>query len=316
MSKRSCLIVLGLLVVISILLYCGFQLTPKNALFFLSKRIPRLIAMILVGLAIASATLLFQTMSQNHILSPDLLGYGQIYTLTQTALVFFLGGTHYLLLNTTANFMVLSLLMIVFSTLIYGLVLRRINDNLYLLLLIGSVLATLFRSAATYFQLLINPNEFTILQNKLIASFTTMNTSILWIAGICLVGGTYWVIKHFHVLDVLQLGNDQAKNLGIDPALFQRKALIIISLLVSISTALVGPVTFLGLISVNGARYLMKTYQHQWLWIASVLLSIFLIVFGQFMIERIFNYTISLTVVLNLIGGLYIIYLILKEKAL
>ncbi|MEJ7178145.1 iron chelate uptake ABC transporter family permease subunit, partial [Staphylococcus caprae] len=55
-------------------------------------------------------------------------------------------------------------------------------------------------------------------------------------------------------LDVLLLGRAQAINLGVSYETMTRLLLILVALLVSISTALVGPVTFLGLLTVNLAH--------------------------------------------------------------
>lgn len=315
-NKRTIWIACGIVAVFLILLYCGYRLTPKNMVFFLGKRIPRVLAMIVVCIAIVSATLVFQTLSQNHILTPDLLGYSQLYTLIQTALVFFIGSTSFLVYQKTVNFLFVAAIMLAISFVLYSNILRKLNNNLFILLLVGSVLSTLFRSLSTYFQLIIDPNEFTILQNKLIASFTTMNTTILVIACILLGIALIWVVLNFHVLDVIQLGNDQAINLGIDVPRFQKQALLVIGMLISVSTALVGPLTFLGLIAVNASRYLFKTFRHREIWIGAVLLGIILVVGGQFLVERVFLFSVTLSVLMNLAGGIYVIYLILKERVI
>ena len=90
--------------------------------------------------------------------------------------------------------------------------------------------------------------------------------------------------------------------------------MVIVAILVSVSTALVGPITFLGLLVVNLAREFLNTYEHKYLFIGSSLISIVALLGGQLLIERVFNFSTPISVVINLIGGVYFLYLLLKEN--
>ena len=76
-------------------------------------------------------------------------------------------------------------------------------------------------------------------------------------------------------LDVLHLGNHQAQNLGIAVNQFQLVLLCLISSLVGLSTALVGPITFLGFIVANMSYQFMKTYRHRELFVVEFNSSLF-----------------------------------------
>ena len=78
--------------------------------------------------------------------------------------------------------------------------------------------------------------------------------------------------------------------------------------------ALVGPVTFLGLLVANVTREMMKTYKHSYLIAVTMLVSIFALVFGQLMIERILHLTTPVSVIIDMIGGIYFMYLLYKES--
>ena len=112
----------------------------------------------------------------------------------------------------------------------------------------------------------------------------------------------------------MSLGKDQSINLGVDYDKIMRKSLVIISILIAVSTALVGPVTFLGLLVANVTREMMKTYKHSYLIAVSMLVSIFALVFGQLMIERILHLTTPVSVIIDMIGGIYFMYLLYKES--
>ena len=111
-------------------------------------------------------------------------------------------------------------------------------------------------------------------------------------------------IKYY---DVMSLGKDQAINLGVDYDRIMKKSFVIIAILIAISTSLVGPLTFLGILVANITREMMKTYKHSYLITVSILVSIFTLVFGQVL-------STPVSVVINMIGGIYFMYLLYKES--
>ena len=186
--------------------------------------------------------------------------------------------------------------------------------HIFLLLLVGIVFGTLFRSLSSFMQMLIDPNEFQVVQNKMFASFNNLNTDILVLASLVILAILVYAWRFNPYFDVISLGRDQAVNLGIDYDRTVKKMLIVVAVLVSVSTALVGPITFLGLLVVNVAREVFKTYKHSVLIPGAVLFSIIALVGGQFIVEKLFGLTVTLVVIIDFIGGIYFIYLLLKER--
>ena len=162
--------------------------------------------------------------------------------------------------------------------------------------------------------MVIDPNEFLIIQDKMFASFNNINTDILLISIIGILLIIAYAYDYFKVLDVLSLGKEQAINLGVPYNKVVKRMLIVISILVSISTALVGPITFLGLLAVNLTYEYIRTYKHKYLIITSVFISIIALVGGQFIVERLLNFGTPLSVIINFTGGIYFIHLLLKES--
>lgn len=105
-------------------------------------------------------------------------------------------------------------------------------------------MGTFFQSLSTFMQVLIDPNEFLVIQNRMFASFNNMNTEILWLALIISFLAVLFTLKDLKNLDILSLGRENAINLGVDYDFVVKKFLVLISILVSVSTALVGPITF------------------------------------------------------------------------
>ena len=313
MKDKKKIWILAGLVILAIGLFLFEGLNAKNFDYNLSRRIPRVIAMCITAGAIAFSTIIFQTVTNNRILTPSTLGLDSLYGLSQTAIIFIFGSSSILITNSTMNFALSVIIMLLNSLLLYKFVFKK-NGNIFFLLLVGTVLGTFFRSISTFMQVIIDPNEYDALQNKIMASFENVNTDILLLTIIiCLIifAFVYDDIKKY---DVLLLGKDQAINLGINYDKLSKKILLIVSILVSVSTALVGPITFLGLLVVNLSYQFIDTYEHKYRIIACMLISILGVVIGQFFVERIFNYNSTVSIIINFIGGVYFIYLLLKEK--
>ncbi|QKG83293.1 iron chelate uptake ABC transporter family permease subunit [Kroppenstedtia pulmonis] len=306
----------GLLAVVSAVLVALFLFTDivGNWEYVLSRRSSKVLAMILTGSAIAISTLVFQTITNNRILTPSIMGLDFLYLLIQTVVIFLFGSATLTMMNSNIHFLITVGLMILFSGVLYKVMFKSEGQNIYFLLLIGMIFGTLFQSLSSFMQMLIDPNEFQVIQDKMFASFNNINTDLLWIAGISILLVSLYFLRFIKYLDVLSLGRDQAVNLGVDYDYVVKRLLIIVAVSISVSTALVGPITFLGLLVVNVAYETMKTYRHTYLILGSIFISIIALVGGQWMVERLFAFSTPLSVIINFVGGVYFIYLLLKEN--
>ena len=313
-DKKSIVILLVLaLVLIVSFLFIGVN--SNNIRYALYRRIPKIYAIILTGGAIGFSSLIFQTVTNNRILTPSILGIDSLYVLLQTSVVFLLGSSSAIISNGNINFIITIAAMLLFSSLIYKFLFRKGSKNIFTLLLVGVVCGTLFESLTTFMQVLIDPLEFQVVQDKMMASFNNINTEILLLSTVVIALCIVFSMDFLKILDVMSLGRDEAINLGVDYDKVTKKMLVVIVILTSVSTALVGPITFLGLLVVNIARQLVKTYKHSELGIATGFISVIALIGGQLIVERILNYGMTIGVIINFIGGIYFIYLVMKERA-
>ena len=306
---------LGLLIIVSAILIAVFLFTDVKGSwdYVLTKRTEKIFAMILTGAAIAFSTVVFQTITNNKILTPSIIGLDSLYMLIQTFLVFTLGSSSSLM-SQNINFFISIGLMVVFVGILYKVIFKREGSNLYFLLLIGIIFGTLFESISSFMQVLIDPNEFMRIQDKMFASFNSINSELLMISFVLMILITLYFLKFIKYLDVLSLGKDHAINLGVDYDRIVKRLLVVVAILISIATALVGPITFLGLLVVNVTYQLFNTYQHKFLLLGSILVGIISLVGGQLIVERVFTFSTTLSVIVNFIGGVYFIYLLLKQS--
>ncbi len=314
LSINKKIYIMGFLLLIFIALFLSYGIDMNHLEYALSKRIPKVIAIALGGGCIAFTTVVFQTITNNQILTPSVLGLDSLYVLVQTVIVFLFGSTSTFIINKNYNFVLNVFVMVISSILLYKVLFEKGKNDIFFLLLVGMIFGTLFKSGSSFVQVMIDPNEFLALQTKMMASLNNINTDILIIASIMIIAIIPFIYDDIKYLDVLSLGREQAINLGVDYDKLVKKMIIVISILVSISTALVGPMTFLGLIVANIAREGLKTYKHKYLILGATLISMITLVGGQFFVQHIFKFNTTLSVIINFIGGIYFIQLLLKES--
>jgi iron complex transport system permease protein len=299
------------LIVIAVFLFIDLG---GNWDYVLPRRGWKIAAMVLTGTCIALSTVIFQTITGNRILTPNLIGLDSMYMLTQTAVVYVFGSTTKLLVDSNLNFAMTLVLMMLFAMLLYKLMFNNERKPIYFLLLVGMVLGTLLGSLTTFMQVLIDPNEFLVLQGRMFATYNQVQAQLTVICYVFVLLVLAYYCRFAKFMDVLSLGKEEAINLGVNYHFVVKRLLVIIAVLISVATALAGPITFLGLLIANVTYQLMQTYRHAILIPGSILICVIAIVGGQLIVERVFSFTTTLSVIINLIGGIYFLLLLLREN--
>ena len=305
---------LGLLAALAV---AGFMLLGArgNWSFILPFRGSKLAGLVLVAVAIGTATVVFQTITNNRILTPSIMGFDALYILLQTALVFSLGAMQTTALDARAMFLAETAMLLVFGGLLYHWLFGATARSLHLLLLVGIVFGVFFRSVSGLLQRIMDPGEFLVLQDRMFASFNTVNHELLLLAAL-IVGAVCLGFWRLHqVFDVLALGRETAIGLGVAHARMVALALVLVTVLVAVSTALVGPISFFGLLVANLAYLLFPTARHAVLLPASALIGVIALVGGQTVLERVLSYDTALSVVIEFIGGIAFILLVVRGGA-
>ncbi|UBX49997.1 iron chelate uptake ABC transporter family permease subunit [Providencia alcalifaciens] len=303
---------LAMLSVLSIILYMTINL-GSNLAYILPHRGYIVLTMIIVAFGSGVSTVLFQTIANNKILTPSIMGLEALFILLQTIFVFYTDSFPASWLLNIGKFLLESSLLVIFSVLLYRWLFISVKMNINLVLMVGIILGTLFRSVATLLQRLMDPNEFSILQSRMFATFTkgTPELILFTLVITVIVGILLWRMRY--CFDVLALGQANAVNLGINYRQQVTVILLLISVLVAISTALVGPLTFLGLMVANLAYYIAGSSQHRYLLPVSFLLGVIALVGGQLVLEYGLNKAGTLSVVLEFVGGIFFIYMVLRR---
>ena len=314
MQDRSKLILLVIVSLLFAALFIGIGLNAHNYAYFLSRRVPKVLAMTLAGIAIAQSSMAFQTITNNRILTPSIMGFDSLYMLTQTLVVAIFGGMSFYSVNAYANFSISVVAMLSFSLFLFSFYFRGKSRNLMVLLLLGVILGALFGNMSSFITMLMDPNDFATLQGNMFASFNNVNIDLVYITTPLLIAVAIVLFRMHRVLDVFWLDQDNAISLGVDVHRSTRNVLLLSAVLISISTALVGPVMFFGLLVTNLTREWFHTYRHRTLLIACSAMSVCALLSGQWVIEKVFDFGTTLSVVINFIGGAYFLSLLIRNK--
>ena len=313
-KNRRKLVWLAGLSVVAIIIYLSLFMNMRYFNYFMSLRVPKVIVMVIVAFAIGGASIVFQSIINNTIVTPCLLGMNSLYTLIHTVVVFFLGSSSILVANANMSFAIDVLLMGIAATLIYSYLFKKTKHNVLYVLLTGTIMTTFFSSIQSTLIRVMDPNEYDALLATLVASFSNINTSIITFSVI-LMGMIMFVLrKELALLDVITLGKAQAINLGVDYDKVIRKLLLGVTLFIAVATAMVGPISFLGLIIANLSRQLLKTYRHTYLIIGSCLIGTVILIGGQIIVEHFYNYNMPISVFITVGGGIYFLYLLLRQR--
>lgn len=282
--------------------------------YVIPKRLTRLAAMVIAGVCIAYASVIFQTIAGNRILTPAIMGYEAIYLLFQALLILVLGTQSLVLLGRDGNVLLSILLMLGYSWLIHRWLFRGGRSNVYLLLLIGLVLSMVMATFTQFIQLKISPGEFSIFQGFNYASFNKARPSQVIYSGL-LAGAVCLVVQRtLPVLDVLSLGRDQATSLGVDYLRSVSLQLALIAILVAVSTSLVGPTAFMGVFVANITYALARTHRHRVTLPMASAIAIAIFIIAQYVVEQMFNYNTSVSILINLVCGVYFLALMVRTR--
>ena len=304
----------GLLGVVAVLCVIGFMTlnVQTDWAFILEHRGSRLLALLLTACAIGISTVLFQTITHSRLLTPALMGFDVLFVLVNTLVLLVWGGAELAAWPPSLRFAVQVLVMVAVALLAFRLLFSGSVRSLHLMILLGMLAGMLFRELAELGARVLDPSEFGISTGVRQASFSRVNTSLLWASSLGLALAGLLLLRWRRCLDVLSLGRDIAINLGVAHGRVVLGIMAVVAIMVSVATVLVGPTLFFGLLIANLAYWFTGTQRHRWTLPASVLAGIICLVGGQVLLEHLLSSTLPLALVIELAGGLLFIALLLR----
>ena len=308
------LALLGVVVLVLTAVYL-FTDVPGSLAFALEIRSLTVAAMLVVATAVGVSTVVFHTITQNRILTPSIMGFDAFYVLIATVIVFVSGSAAFLAFDELTLWFVQVVVMVAFSVLLFSWLFGGKRRSIHLMLLVGIVLGTFFRSLTEWMQRMLDPLDFQVLSDAMFASLTRPDQTLLALTAGLVVLGAAAIVPLRRTLDVLTLGEPAAVGLGVDHRRVLRVLFVGVSVMIAASTALVGPILFFGLIVANLAYSYAGSFRHVWTLPTAVLLGMVCLLGGQLVLERVLGYGGTLSTVIDFAGGLFVLYLVLRKGA-
>lgn len=311
------LIVLGIAASVGLLIYNNpVPISSPSFLPVVKRRLDSLTAMLIAAVCQSLATIVFQTSTNNRIITPSLLGFEAIYTTIHTCTMFYFGVDAFLSFQGVSAFIFQVLMMILVCLLLYGWLLSGKYGNLQLMLLVGVIIGTGLKSVSSFMRRLLAPSEFDLLQARLFGSVNNADASYFPIAIPIVIVVTILVLLYAQKLNVISLGRNTSTSLGVNHQKGVIYALILVAVLMAISTALVGPLTFYGFLVATMTYQLAPTYNHRYLFPMALAIGFLTITGSYFFMYHVFRAQGVVSIIIELFGGITFLFVLLKRGKL
>ena len=312
------LFVLGLLATYGLLVYKNpVPIDSPSFLPVVRRRMVAVGAMIIAAICQSLATVAFQSSTNNRIITPSLLGFEALYTTIHTSIMFFFGATVFIgFTGSVESFLFQVIIMVVMCLILYGWLLSGKYGNLQLMLLVGVIIGTGLRSVSTFMRRLLAPSEFDILQARLFGSVNNADAKYFPIVIPIVLITAILIFVYSKKLNVLSLGKSASTSLGVDNQKGTIYMLILVSILMSISTALIGPLTFYGFLVVTLTYQAVRTYDHRYLFPMALVVGFLIITAAYFVMYHIFRAQGVVSIIIEMFGGIVFLIVLLRRGSL
>lgn len=280
------------------------------------RRMTAVTAMAIVAVTQSFATVAFQTVTNNRIITPSIMGFESLYRVIHTATIFFFGAAALNASYDLKTFIMQMIVMVGMSLLLYGWLLTGKRANMHVMLLVGIILGGGLGAVSTFMQRLLTPSDFDILTARLFGSVNNASAEYFPVAipTVLIAAGLLFLFGRR--LNVMALGRDPATNLGLPYRPLTIATLVLVAILVAVSTALVGPMTFLGFLVATLAYQAADTYDHRYLFPMAAALAFAVLTGAYFLMTHVFYAQGVVSILIEFVGGLMFLIVILRKGRL
>ena len=322
-SRRRYWIILSVLLALAVLFSAGL-LAYGNPMEFgtdgfwliAERRANSVFVMLLVAVAQAMSTVAFQTVTHNRIITPSIMGFEALYRAVQTTTVYLFGLGGLIAFSGIGAFGLQTAVMVGLSLALFGWLLSGKYANLQIMLLVGIIIGGGLSSVSSFMQRLLTPSEFDVLAARTFGSVNNADPSYFPLAVpiVLVAGGLLWLRSR--ELNTIALGREACTNLGVNHKRNVVIVLILASSLIAVSTALVGPMTFLGFLVATLAYQLADTYDHRYVFPMAILVGYVVLTGAYFVMNHVFYAQGVVSIVIELVGGSVFLFVILRKGRL
>jgi iron complex transport system permease protein len=281
------------------------QVDALPRIVVLEWRLPRAGAAVLFGAALAVAGAIFQSVTRNPLASPDIIGLANGSFTGMLVALLLLGGSWPLL---TAGSLIGGLLA---AVLIYLLAYRG-GLHGFRFIVVGIGISAMLASVNTWMLLRVE------LETALFASawgagtLNSVTAATAVPAGICIVLLLALLPLVAPALRQLDLGDDAASATGVAVGRARLAAIVLAVCLVSVVTAVAGPIAFVALAAPQIARRLTRSPGIPL--VTTGIVGGALLLGSDLIAQHVIPLTVPVGVVTVVIGGGYLVWLLIHES--
>lgn len=292
---------------------CGNdQLDPSTLLIIRSIRLVKALVAIAAGAALAVSGLQMQTLFRNPLAGPFVLGISSGASLGVALLLL---GAPLLGLQASTLFSSFGLagaawIGSALVLLLIASVSRRIKDIMVILIL-GMMLSSGIDAVVQILQYLSNEGALKSFVIWTMGSLGDVTTTQLWLLLLALCGGLTLAVAAIKPLNLLLLGEQYARTMGL--SIRRARLLIFLStiLLAGTVTAFCGPVGFIGLAVPHLARLLFRQADHRVLLPASALTGSCVLLLCDIISKW---FTLPINTITALMGIPIVVWVVIRHK--
>ena len=231
------------------------EASSVEAIVTLSLRLPRVIVAMLAGAALAVAGVGFQALTRNPLAEPSVLGvssgaaFGVVLAQImgfETGLVAALGVAAFAF----AGALLAAAIVYLVATTPGGL-------GVQTLLLAGVIVGIFFSAAITVIISVVDFNRLSGVIHWLLGNLAPIPVTSLALFAALAAGGVWLILRHARELNLLALGEEAARQLGVDAERLKRRVFLASALLTGTVVAFTGPIGFVGLVVPHVLRALV-----------------------------------------------------------
>lgn len=313
----TALFALGALAAFGLLVYNNpVPVSSPSFLPVVKRRLTSLIAMLIAAVCQSLATVAFQSGTNNRIITPSLLGFESLYSAIQTGMMFFFGTRAFLEFSGVGPFLLQVAAMMLMCLILYGWLLSGKYGNLQLMLLVGVIMGTGLKSVSSFMRRLLAPSEFDLLQARLFGSVSNADAEYFPVAIPIVIAAALLLLAYARKLNVLSLGKSASTSLGVNHQRGTIYILILVSVLMSISTALVGPLTFYGFLVAAMTYQAAPTYDHRYIFPMALAIGFLVLTGAYFFMYHVFSAQGVVSIIIELFGGTAFLIVLLRKGSL
>jgi iron complex transport system permease protein len=271
-------------------------------------RLPRIILVALVGASLSVSGAVLQAIFKNPLVSPYLLGISSGASLGASVVIVFFASYNPFLIQTSAfSFVILAVFLAYLIAKIHG------PWNNTILVLAGVIVTTFFSAIVTLLQYLSAVDKLQAIVFWMMGSFSAAQWAhVAQVAPFSLSGCLLLVLLSWRI-NVLSLGEQEARSLGVNPEYLRVILILVTSLMTTTAVAVAGPIGWVGLVIPHVVRMIVGANNYLVLIGAIGLGAAFLLVV-DLAARSLLNIELPVGIVTAMVGGPFFVFIMTRAK--